>query len=168
MDLREDKFQNFPRGACPRTPPSVPAPFCARSYFSRINSALLPPGLELYATYRLKNNYLDISITVLKISEININLLPNTCNFHRNFRLIFSLHLSENVQNVHFREAKFQNFPGEHAPGAPTSLLAPSAVDTIWARLALNCFRRAGYFQSVILTMILRVLRTQKGCFFSH
>ena len=30
--------------------------------------------------------------------------------FHRNFRLIFSLHLSENAQNVHFREDKFQNF----------------------------------------------------------
>ena len=40
--------------------------FGARSYFSRINSVLLPPGLELYATYRLKNNYLEISITVLK------------------------------------------------------------------------------------------------------
>ena len=39
--------------------------------------------------------------------------------FHRNFRLIFLLHLSENAQNVHFREAKFQNFPGEHAPGPP-------------------------------------------------
>ena len=39
--------------------------------------------------------------------------------FHRNFRLIFSLHLSENAQNVHFREAKLQNFSGEHAPGPP-------------------------------------------------
>ena len=39
--------------------------------------------------------------------------------FRRNFRLIFSLHLSENAQNVHFREAKFQNFLGEHAPGPP-------------------------------------------------
>ena len=77
------------------------------------------------------------------MSEININLLPNTCNFHRNFRLIFSLHLSENAQNVHFREATI-------------------SLDTIWARLTLNCFRRDGYFQSVILTMILRVLRTQK------
>ena len=35
-------------------------------YFSQINSVLLPPGLELYATCPLKNNYLDISITVLK------------------------------------------------------------------------------------------------------
>ena len=52
-----------------------------------------------------------------EIYEMNINLLPNTCNFHRKFRFIFSLHLSENAQNVHFREANFQNFPGEHAPG---------------------------------------------------
>ena len=38
-----------------------------------------------------------------EISEMNINLLPNTCNFHRNFRLIFFLHLSENAQKVHNR-----------------------------------------------------------------
>ena len=29
---------------------------------------------------------------------------------------VSALHLSENAQNVHFKEAKFQNFPGEHAP----------------------------------------------------
>ena len=51
--------------------------------------------------------------------EININLLPNTCNFHRKCRFIFSLHVSENAQNVHFREAQFQVFPGRHAPGPP-------------------------------------------------
>ena len=39
-------------------------------------------------------------------TEININFLLNTCNFHRKFRFIFSLNLSENTQNVHFREAK--------------------------------------------------------------
>ena len=54
-----------------------------------------------------------------EIPEININLLPNTCNFHRKFRFIFSLNLSENAQNVHFREAQVQNFPGKHAPGPP-------------------------------------------------
>ena len=64
---------------------------------------------------------MDISITVL-ISGININLLPNTCNFHHNFWLIFSLHLSENAHNVHFREAK---------------------LEAIWAGLTLNCIRRA-------------------------
>ena len=61
-----------------------------------------------------ETNYLDIYIT---LTEINVSLLLNTCNFHRKFRLIFSLILSENVPNVDFREAKFQNFPGEHAPG---------------------------------------------------
>ena len=54
-----------------------------------------------------------------EIPEININLLPNTCNFHRKIRFIFSLRLSKNAQNVRFREAKFQSFPGEHAPGLP-------------------------------------------------
>ena len=64
-------------------------------------------------------------------TKININcLLLNTCNFHRKFRFIFSLNLSKNMQNVHFREAKFQNFPGEHAPGPP-SVLVPLAVDPL-------------------------------------
>ena len=105
---------------------------------------------ELYATY------------CTKISEININLLSNTCSFHRTFRFLFSLHLSE---NVHFRKAKFQNFPGEHTPGPP-SLLAPSALHTNFGGLTLNCFRRAYYFKSVILSIILRILRTQKDVSF--
>ena len=33
------------------------------------------------------------------------------------FWFILSLVLSENAPNVHFKEAKFQNFQGEHAPG---------------------------------------------------
>ena len=49
-------------------------------------------------------------------TETNANLLLNTCNFHCKFRFSFSLYLSE---NAHFRQAKFQNFPGEHAPGPP-------------------------------------------------
>ena len=103
-----------------------------------------------------------------EIPEINtsINLLPNTCNFHRKFRFIFSLHLSENTQNVHFREAQFQNFPGGHAPDPPT-VLAPPALDTIFARITLNCFRRACYYQWIILSIILRILRTQKDVSFS-
>ena len=54
-------------------------------------------------------------------TEIDVNLLLNTCNFHRKFRFTLSLHviLSENVPNVDFREAKFQNFPGKPVPGPP-------------------------------------------------
>ena len=48
-------------------------------------------------------------------TEINVNLLLNTCKFW----LIFLLILSENAPNVDFREAKFQTFPGEHAPRPP-------------------------------------------------
>ena len=51
-------------------------------------------------------------------------------------------------------------------PPDPPSLLAPSALDFIWAGLTLNCFRQAGYFQLVTLTMILRILRTQKDVSF--
>ena len=58
----------------------------------------------------LKTNY---------FTEIDINLLLNTCNFLHKFRFIFSLILSENAPNVHFREAKFQNFLGDHAPRPP-------------------------------------------------
>ena len=66
-----------------------------------------------------ENQYFGYIHYYNEIPEININLLPNTCNFHRKFGFIFSLHLSENAQNVHFREAKFQNFPGDNAPGTP-------------------------------------------------
>ena len=51
-------------------------------------------------------------------------------------------------------------------PPDPPTLLAPLALDTIWAGLTLNCFRQASYFQSVTLTMILRILRTQKDVSF--
>ena len=79
----------------------------------------------------------------LYCNEININLLLNTCNFYRKFRFIFSLNLSENKQNVHFREAKLQNFPGSMPP-EPPCVLAP-----------LNCFRRACYYKWLILSMIM-------------
>ena len=59
-------------------------------------------------------------------TETNVNLLLNTCSFRSKFWFIFSLILSENAPNVHFREAKFQNFPGSIPPDPP-SLLAPSA-----------------------------------------
>ena len=70
------------------------------------------------------------------------------------------------MHNVHFREAKFQNFPGEHAPGPP-SVLALLALDPIFAGLTLNCFLRACYYQWVILGIILRILITQKYVSFS-
>ena len=86
--------------------------------------------------------------------------------FHRNFRVNFSLHLSENAQNVHFRESNFKITRGSMPPDLP-SLLVPSALDIIWAGLTLNCFCQAGYFQLVTLTMMLRILRIQKNVFFS-
>ena len=76
-------------------------------------------------------------------TEINVNLLLNTSNFHRKFRIIFSLILSENAPNMDVREATFQNFPGEHARTPPVYSLAPLALDSILAGPTLNCFRRA-------------------------
>ena len=98
-------------------------------------------------------------------TEININLLLNTCNFHCKFRFIFSLNLPENMQNVHFREAKFQNFPGEHAPDPP-SILALLALNPIFAGLTMNCFCWLCYYQWVILSIILHILITQKDVSF--
>ena len=69
-------------------------------------------------------------------TEISVNLLLNTCNFRCKFRFIFELIISENAPNVHFREAKFQNFRGVHAFG-------PSVLDSTLAGTTLNCFRRA-------------------------
>ena len=94
----------------------------------------------------------------------NINLLLNTYNFHRKFRFTFSLTVSENTQNVQFRKAKFQNFPREYVPDPP-SVLPPSPLDPIFARLTLNCFGRVCYCQWIILSITLRILVTQKKMF---
>ena len=52
-----------------------------------------------------------------------------------------------------FEKLNFKISRGSMPPDPP-SLLAPSVLDTIWAGLILNCFRRAGYFQSVVLTYV--------------
>ena len=106
----------------------------------------------MHATYRLKTNYLDI----YPLQYWNINLLLNTCSFYRKFLFIFSLNLSENTQNVHFRGAKFQNFSGSMPPD-PSSVLAPLALHPILTGLTLNYFRRACYYQWLIFSMILRI-----------
>ena len=53
-----------------------------------------------------------------------------------------SLILSEIAPNVRFREAKFQNFPGEHVPGPPRVLMPP-VLDPLSAGSTLNCFHRS-------------------------
>ena len=81
---------------------------------------------------------------------INPLLNWNKCQFAAKHMPQFSLsvlvHFSENAPNMHFREAKFQIFPEEHAPGPPYSVLAPLALDPILAGPTLNCFRRAWYW----------------------
>ena len=91
-----------------------------------------------------------------EISEININLLPNTCNFHRKFQFIFFRFISLRMPKMCTLEKL--NFP--------PSILAPSTLDIIFAGLTLKCFRRACYFQSVIVSIILCILRTQKNVSF--
>ena len=39
-------------------------------------------------------------------------------------------------------------------PLEPPTVLAPSALETIFAGLALNCFRRVCYYQWVIVSII--------------
>ena len=51
-------------------------------------------------------------------------------------------------------------------PLDPPSVLVPSTLHIIFAGQTLNCFRRAYYFQWVILSIILRILRTQKDVSF--
>ena len=76
-------------------------------------------------------------------TETNVNLLLNTCNFHCKFQFSFSSILSENAPNVHFREAKFQNFPGGGMPPDPPRVLVPWALNPILAGPTLHCFHRA-------------------------
>ena len=97
-----------------------------------------------------------------EISEININLVPNTCSFHRKFRRYISLRMHKmcTLEKLNFKISRGS------MPLDPPSVVAPSALDTIFAGLTMNCFRRACYFQSVILSIILRILRTQKDVSF--
>ena len=100
-----------------------------------------PPGITLIGALFGYIHYCT------EISEININLLPNTCSFHRKFWRYISLRMRKmcTLEKLNFKISR-----------------TPLAYDSIFAGLTLNCFRRACYFQSVILTVILRILRTQK------
>ena len=71
-------------------------------------------------------------------TEINVNLLLNTSNFHRKFRIIFSLILSENAPNmdVRYREAKLQNFNRTNSQLLPPGLKKrTSALDPLSLRV---------------------------------
>ena len=70
-----------------------------------------------------------------EISEIKINLLPNTFNFHRNFRRYTSLRMRKMCT---FEKQNFNISRGSMPPDPP-SVLVPSALDTIFAGLTLNC-----------------------------
>ena len=52
-------------------------------------------------------------------------------------------------------------------PPDPPSVLAPLVLDPIFTGLTLDCFRRACCYQWVILSIILRILNTQKMSLFS-
>ena len=74
------------------------------------NTRLLRAGTinrEKNCNLRLRINYLNISITVLKYKSIYCET-HKLCNFHRKFRFILLLVFSEKAPKVHahFREAK--------------------------------------------------------------
>ena len=75
-------------------------------------------------------------------SEIEVNLLLNTNDFHGKFRFIFSLILSENAPNFILEKLNFKTSRGR-LPQDLHSVVVPSALDHILARPTLNCFRRA-------------------------
>ena len=54
-------------------------------------------------------------------------------------------------------------------PPDPPSVLAPLALHPTFAGLTLNCSRRSCYYQCVLLSIILRIVVTQKDVsFFSR
>ena len=114
-----------------------------------------PPGITLIGALFGYIHYCT------EISEINTNLLPNTYSFHRKFWRYISLRMRKMcpLEKLNFKISRGS------MPSDPPSVLAPSALDSIFAGLTLKCFRRACYFQSVILTVVLRILRTQKRMF---
>ena len=116
------------------------------------------PELELF---RQRQKAKELHATYCtEISEIYINLLPNT-SFGSFFRYI-SLRMRKicTLEKLNFKISRGS------MPPDPPSVLAPSVLDIIFAGLTLNCFRRACYFQSVILSILLRILRTQKDVSF--
>ena len=152
------------RGSIPPDPSSVPTPLA-------LDPILV--GSTLYC-FRRACNCMQLTVwkTIIWIYPLlywnfwnKYQFAAKYMQFHRNFRLIFSLHLSKNAQMCTLEKLNFKISRGSIPPDPP-SLLAPSALDTIWPGLTLNCFRRACYFQSVTLTMILRILRTQKDVYF--
>ena len=96
-----------------------------------------------------------------EISEININLLPNTCNFYCKFRFIFCYISLRMPKMCILEKLNFKISLGSMPPDPP-SVLVPLALDAIFAGLTLNCFRRACYYHWVILIIISHILCTQK------
>ena len=72
---------------------------------------------------------------ILYCTEININLLPNTCNFHREFRFIFMLILSENASNRQMCILEKLNFKISRGsmPPDPRNVIVSSAPHPIFA-----------------------------------
>ena len=117
-----------------------------------------PPGITLIGALFGYIHYCT------EISEININLLPNTCSFHRKFWRYISLRMRKmcTLEKLNFKISRGS------MPPDPPSVLAPSALDSIFAGLTLNCFLRACYFQSANTHYNITNLTYTKGCFFSQ
>ena len=68
-----------------------------------------------------------------EISEINISLLPNTCNFHRKFQFIlFVTFLSLRMRKMCTLEKLNFKISRGSMPPDPPSILAPWALDIIF------------------------------------
>ena len=92
-------------------------------------------------------------------TEININLLLNTCNFHCRFRFTFSKNCSlRKRKRCILEKLNFKISQGSMSQDLP-----------IFVGLTLNCFCRPCCYQWVILSIILHILNTQKDVsFFSR
>ena len=95
-----------------------------------------------------------------EIPKININLLPNTCSFSCSGSFFHYIFLRMCKMCI-LEKLNFKISQGS-MPSDPPSVLTPLALDPIFVGLALNCFRQACYYHWVILSIILRILRTEK------
>ena len=101
-------------------------------------------------------------------TEININLLQNTCNFNRKVSVHFFVNCLREYAKMCILEKLNFKIPRGSMPPNPPSVLAPSALDPISAGLSLNCFRQIYYYQWAIVNIILRFLIKQKHVSFFH
>ena len=102
------------------------------------------------------------------ISEIDINLLPNTCNFHRKFRFIFFRYISLRMRKMCTLEKLNFKISRGSMPPDPPSIHAPSALDIFFCRINSEMLPPGLLLPIGNTQFYITYLTYTKRCFFSQ